>query len=371
VAPLGSVALLLVSLCLSSCAPLGPTKLGRDELDYSRALGEAQKREMLLNIVRIRYADPPTFLDTTQVIAGYQLQRNASGGLYAYPGNGGIGSYLFGSGSIQTQESPTFTYQPVTGEQYAENIIRPIAPVVLLPLSLGGLPIDMLLRLTAQSIAGLSNVRALSSGEMNGGSIKFYLLLRDLRALQMAGALSVRLSTDQAHAQTQGTKSANSGKASPQEHVYLVLSRTSDRGLNVLQNAVRQMLHLPPNETEAELVYGPYPIKVGQIAVLTRSMLGVLSQLAYQMDVPQADIDSNRTLPTIDPVGIETRPDVAIHYGKHPPKDSYAAVEYHDWWFWIENNDFRSKLAFTMVQVLAALAATSHTPGAIITIPAG
>jgi len=352
---------------LSGCAPLGPSQLARDELDYSRALGEAEKRQMLLNIVRLRYADPPTFLDTTQVIAGYQLQRNVSGGFYGYPGNGGVGSYLFGTGGMQTQENPTFTYQPVTGEQYAENIVRPISPVVLIPLSLGGLPIDMLLRLTAQSIGNLSNVRALGSGQGTGGSIKFYLLLRDLRALQFAGALTIRLSTD-GNALGNGK---NQKGASPVEHAFLVLPHTSDKALSVLQVAVRQMLHLAPNTEEAEIVYGPYPKKMGQIAILTRSMLAVLSQLAYQMEVPQKDIDSDSTHPTIEPAGIETRPDVAIHCGKRPPEDSYAAVEYHGTWFWIDSNDFRSKLAFTMVQVLSALAATSHTPGTVITIPAG
>ena len=142
--------------CLSACGPIGPSRLQRDELEYSRALGESQKHEMLLNIVRLRYADPPTFLDTTQVIAGYSVSKSVSGGFYAYPATA-VGNYLFGTGTMTAGESPTFTYQPVTGQQYAENIVRPISPLVIMPLSLGGLPMDTLLWRKAQAHDGLTN----------------------------------------------------------------------------------------------------------------------------------------------------------------------------------------------------------------------
>lgn len=179
---------------LSACGPMGPGKLRNDQLEYSRALGDTQKHEMLLNIVRLRYADPPTFLDTTQVIAGYSVSKSISGGFYAYPATA-VGNYLFGTGTMSLGESPTFTYQPVTGQQYAENVVRPISPTVIMPLSLGGLPIDTLLRLTAQSIDGLSNVRGLGAGPSGGGSVRFYLLLHDLRLLQILGAMTIRITS--------------------------------------------------------------------------------------------------------------------------------------------------------------------------------
>ena len=69
-----------------------------DQLGYSRALGEGEKSATLLNVVRIRYGDSPTFLEPTQVISGYQLQRNVTGGFEAFPAanpstfiSGGVG----------------------------------------------------------------------------------------------------------------------------------------------------------------------------------------------------------------------------------------------------------------------------------------
>ncbi|GBR23079.1 hypothetical protein AA3271_1422 [Gluconobacter japonicus NBRC 3271] len=369
---LTSRAMILAALtCLSACGPIGPSRLQRDELEYSRALGDSQKHEMLLNIVRLRYADPPTFLDTTQVIAGYSVSKSVSGGFYAYPATA-VGNYLFGTGTMTAGESPTFTYQPVTGQQYAENIVRPISPLVIMPLSLGGLPIDTLLRLTAQSIDGLSNVRGIGAG---GGSVRFYLLLHDLRQLQIAGAMTIRITTDAPPPSSSDDSTKKNGSKSDipngQEHSYLVLSSTSDSNLLAIQAEVRRLLHLDPHAEEAEIVYGPYPKHPGQIAILTRSMLAMLTQLAYEVEVPEEDIKVGRTPPTIGQVGIENRPEVVIHSSHKAPERRYAAVEYNNMWFWIDEKDFQSKLAFTMVQVLSALAATNHTGGAVVTIPAG
>jgi hypothetical protein len=46
-------------------------------------------------------------------------------------------------------------------------------------------------------------------------------------------------------------------------------------------------------------------------------------------------------------------------------------VQYRRTWFWIAEDGFDSKLAFTVLQVLLALARTKIAPGAIVTFPAG
>jgi HlyD family secretion protein len=53
------------------------------------------------------------------------------------------------------------------------------------------------------------------------------------------------------------------------------------------------------------------------------------------------------------------------------PADVFTATQYHRTWFWIAEDDFDSKLAFTVLQILLALARTENAPGAIVTIPAG
>jgi hypothetical protein len=367
----------MVSICmgLSGCFNFGSTRLYEDQIGYSRALGDAEKSETLLNIVRIRYADTPTFLQATQVISGYQLQRNVTGGFQTFsPSN-----FLSGSASAQLQQSPTFTFQPLSGEQFAQSFIRPLSPADLIPLAMSGLPIDVLFRLGVQSANGLSNAMALTDIGA-AGSPDFFLLLHDLRRLQIAGLLTMRFEHNPTTVGTQ-VKSEAASKSDPKAkpdlkdksdpgHVYLSITTSPDPALQRVADETKRLLGVPVGASQAEVVYGRSP-GPGQVAILTRSMLGVRSQLAIQIDVPPDDVVQHRTLPTVGNVGPERRPVVVIHSGAEVPERVLTSAQYGQTWFWIAEDDFDSKLGFSDLQNLLALARTENTPGAILTIPAG
>ena len=78
-----------------------------------------------------------------------------------------------------------------------------------------------------------------------------------------------------------------------------------------------------------------------------------------------------RILETGDEVVARHRPVVIIRSGAVAPADVFTSVQYRRTWFWIAEDDFDSKLAFTIVQILLALSRTENAPGAIVTIPAG
>ena len=48
--------MLLACMGQCGCFSLGNTRLYEDRLGYSRALGDAEKSDRLLNVVRLRYA---------------------------------------------------------------------------------------------------------------------------------------------------------------------------------------------------------------------------------------------------------------------------------------------------------------------------
>ena len=357
--PRGAITLLAcTSLC--GCFSLGSTRLYEDQLGYSRALGDAEKSDTLLNVVRIRYADTPIFLQATQVISGYQLQRNVTGGFEAFPA-ANPSTFLNGSASAQLQQSPTFTFQPLSGAQFAQSFIRPLSPADLLPLAMGGLPIDVLFRLGVQSINGLSNAVPLTQTGA-AGSPEFFLLLRDLRRLQIAGLLSVRLRRDIVPPGGHGISDPG--------RVFVSIATTRDPSLLATANEARRLLGMPPSVREAEVVYGLSP-EPGQVALLTRSMLGVMAQLGLQIDVPPDDVNRHRTLPTVGNVGPEERPVVIIRSGAAAPAEVFTSVQYRRTWFWIAEDDFDSELAFSVLQILLSIARTESAPGAIVTIPAG
>ena len=59
----------ILSLGLNACsARMGPKSIPADRFDYADALTRSWKEETLLNMVKLRYVDPPLFLSVQQVV---------------------------------------------------------------------------------------------------------------------------------------------------------------------------------------------------------------------------------------------------------------------------------------------------------------
>ena len=67
-----------IAFLLGGCGGLGPRTIPADQIDYSNAIGEASKQQVLLNVVKLRFSDLPSFVAASQVVAGYHLSGNAS-----------------------------------------------------------------------------------------------------------------------------------------------------------------------------------------------------------------------------------------------------------------------------------------------------
>ena len=201
-------AVLCVCVAASGCTSLGANRLKADQVDYARALGEAKKREILAAIVGIRFADSPAFLSVSQIIAAYTFDATAGSTLSA---GDTTQNFAAANGSVSYSNHPTFTFTPTTGPAFAAAYIRPLAPALVLPLAESAIPIDLLLRITVQSIGGLQNANALGGPNANG-SVGFFELIQALRRLQLAGQLNV-----ESHDEDKGGG------------VYFTLGATTDR----------------------------------------------------------------------------------------------------------------------------------------------
>ena len=68
---------LLILAGLNGCASIGPGTMARDRFDYTTAISDSWKAQMLLNVVKLRYADAPVFLDVASVISQYGFSGTA------------------------------------------------------------------------------------------------------------------------------------------------------------------------------------------------------------------------------------------------------------------------------------------------------
>jgi len=70
-----------IAVVASGCPrAIGPRTMVRDRAQYSESLSDSWKDQTLLNIVKLRYADPPTFVDVGSIVASYTLVQTASVG---------------------------------------------------------------------------------------------------------------------------------------------------------------------------------------------------------------------------------------------------------------------------------------------------
>jgi hypothetical protein len=99
-----------------------------------------------LNVVKLRYADAPVFLDVASVITqtGITGTLGVSGSwcrILQFVGRGVNALGFYG-------ERPTVTYLPMSGEKFARSLMTPIPPAAILSFLQAGYPVDVVLRLT-------------------------------------------------------------------------------------------------------------------------------------------------------------------------------------------------------------------------------
>jgi hypothetical protein len=57
--------------------------------------------------------------------------------------------------------------------------------------------------------------------------------------------------------------------------------------------------------------------------------------------------------------------------GDTPPQDAYVTARYNNRWFWIANDDIRSKCTFGFVMLLFSISDTGSKASApVVTVPA-
>lgn len=143
-------------------------------------------------------------------------------------------------------------------------------------------------------------------------------------------------------------------------------------------NEIGNLLGLKTGIREIQISYGYIPTTDSEIAMLTRSMMQIMIELAVQVDVPPIhidDIDEGRTIPTLlqtNKDGTATGRAITINHSVDKPENAFTAVNYRDYWFWIDDRDFFSKRTFAFLMILFSLTETGGTEGLpLVTIPAG
>jgi hypothetical protein len=342
-------------LALSSCASIGPATVRRDQVDYADAVSEAAKRQLLLNLVKLRYGDTPNFVTLSQLVAGYTLEGRLSiAGDFDRHALVFGHNFDFGVGGTFS-DRPTVTYTPLQGAAFAELMLKPISPNSLFAVILAGGSPRIVFGLGVDTINGLNNWSRRPGGFLPERR-EFNQVVSLLSELNDAGRLQLRFESTPAGVQAYLDTRRRDGQLADPRYAQLIA-----------------LLGLDPSLGRYRIVFGLGDSGPDEITIQTRSLIGTLREIASRISVPQSDIEDGRTYappPTVAGAGEQI--ELGINHQMLPPFDAFVAVSYDDDWFWIPNDDYQAKATFTMLMLLFNLA----TPGAesglpVITIPTG
>ncbi len=342
---------------LTACGLRPSPTLRQSSLGFNRALQHALSEQMILNLVRLRYGEPPVFLEVTSISTQYGFSSDLSGGVKineVYPD-----SYSLNLG-FSYAVKPTFTFVPLQGEEFAKRLLSPIPIEHLILLLNSGWRADRVLRLCVQALNEVENAPT-ASGPTPSEAPEFRKFLRVSRALEILrrrGYLRFMFLEEE-------------GRALP-------VMKISPEAQNLPETEeIRRLLGLA--EAPYYRLLGPEAEEgPNRIRVETRSLIGVLFYLSHGVEVPKEDLENGRVTITRLPDGTpfnwkELLGDLfQVRTSTTWPSEAVLAVRYREHWFYIPDTDRDTKATFILLQQLFALEASKgKVLSPLLTLPVG
>ena len=346
-----SIILLIVfSWLVAGCASVGPGTIKRDHFDYTVAIGETSKEQLLRNIVRLRYLEAPVFLRVSSIINQYSLEGTVSLGGTNTDGIGGDGRTVGGTG--RWTDRPTITYAPLSGSKFAQNLLTPIPPDALLALIQAGWSGEFLFRIAVRSVNSLENESA-APATRRAADPEFRELLDLWFRLRKNRVLGLRRDDQGAQVRFFGYIDQDSAPAEQHQDA----------------NRLRELLGLDSTASEFIISYGLIPDETNEIALLTSSILEIMSDLSWRVDVPTAHVEAGRTLSSAGTGTVFDEPIFHVRNSESKPDETYVRVFERGVWFYVDDSDLISKRTFALLQILLSLTESADAArGPVVTI---
>ncbi len=400
-----ALVLLAAWAALSGC--LGPGAVRFTRMRYNEVVRETNDQQLLMNLVRLRYADSPVFIDLPTIISQFEL---AAGG--SDPGPSGSQTN-FGVAGGWARDTPTINYHPREGREIAKALLTPLSADLFSVINAGA-SIEQLLLLTINDLNDVPNApRATTlTPTVSDDNAEFLRGIRLLEALRDREGTELAIGTtdlsddmsdpidkdavDGGHLLDAATKgyafrSQGNGRMAlvrRQKDLFLKIRAPFVNSHEMAEFA--RIFHLTPgldryrirSELSDETSSGPpKPLDDhdrGTIYLNMRSVLQIMTFLSKGVCVPEEHVRSGVVPMTPGPDGRPfdwtriTAGNFFIASQKHRPKDAEVAVEYRGYWFYIAPQDVRSRAILSFLEVLFALQESGERfAGPALTLPLG
>jgi len=342
----------LVLCVLSGCTVLGPRSISMGRADYNEVINRTEDEQMLLSIVKGRYGETSTLLAVNGVAANVRFSTSA--GIEAAFGPRDISGDNLLLGGFAYEENPTITYTPVQGEHYIRQMMTPIPLDILLLAVRAMTSEEPLFTLLVNRINDLRNPNFIDpSGKADSRFMRFVQLFTEMRNADILDLVR-----------------------DPREEVAfnVVISGYAPQHLQKVIEFL-SLLDLPvPAEEPEDIVIPAYfalkTRKVRGIGITTRSTFDLIEIFRASVEVPQEHEHVGLSV-DFPPMGLPGQ-GIRIISSSEKPEHISVAVKYRGYWFYIAENDQRTKAFFRTLRTFWSMTISGSVDQAaapVLTIP--
>jgi len=354
---------------MTGCS-LGPKALKGNRLAYNMSIQKSNNEELLINLVRAKYYEPLFFLQVGSISSSFSYTVNASLSGFLYETRSSVYANALNSGlGADYGEKPTITYTPVQGEQALKQLMEEINLNRFLLLTRAGWSISSLMWTVVDRIGELHNFEPGMTKGIAEPYRKFLDLADIFLQMQSRGDLEF-VGSDK-----EGKGIMQLRYAGPEEadKVEKLLGINPER-INAPYGKIISSIKLTPvRDLTASLNKNK---RHDEVTIKFKSCFGVLYDLARNVEVPEKDEErgliqkyKHLRADIMNRKGLHQGL-IAVRTSKTRPKYAYTAVFYRNAWYYIADDDVRSKAYFVLVGTLISLQAGElKTAQPLLTLP--
>lgn len=410
----------------SGCARTrGPQLVLNSHIEYNKAVSQVLKEELLLNVVRRRYLEPMQFVSVSSISTNIGLSvdasasgsfNNSSGSTTKAIGVDGVSREASAlgtgldiaevgvNGGVTFSDSPTVTITPRQGEDIAKQLHEPLGVSIVADLVAAGYPVDGTIQVLVQGINDLRGP-TLQYNKFRGGSSEWREVIGLIRKFSEDGSFVINRFrwndpyTDYAFPAEKITpemwittlstgsrrwKSYDGGKTFMFTTHEMAAAAWLDENVRKSPEGVRfmELLNVQPEVQKRVWLLEPARVVDGPdlegaspdqrrptLKLRMRSLYNVISFYSYIVQVPPEDeaegsaTDLTEFRESAARGEADNFPETTcIKWSKKKPASAFLAVQHRGRWFYIDDGDQRTKVAFNALYDLWQL--SMKGPGA-------
>lgn len=375
--------LICIMIGLNGCASIGPKQIHIDREAYNDIVRETDYEQILKNIVRLRYAEPTSYLKVTSVTASYQFTRGINAtAAGAISGSASNEASLGITPSTSYSDAPTISYVPIDNIAFVTALQQPVNFHDVALLVNGGFSNnELIMRLVFDWVGELDNASSATNTKVLDipnyqQYYTFMYTLTDMIKKRQAYIDPVELNHKAGIIVDFVNNSYNLPEAIQLKQMLGVNADSQDI---IMTN--QNIYNLKLNKNHAFREENSNEIANNLVFVQMRSINAMLAFLSHSVQIPEADKTAGYVPELKDNSGVEynwtplMKGLMNIQSSEVEPTNIFVKTYVNGHWFYISKSDIDSKTTFSFIVRLmnmkAGLGQAEAQTSPVITVPVG